>query len=141
MQGLPGTFDEYVWMVLVPIVLLGLIVLLLWFQMYQVNKYISRGLVEHGGKRCDDDELWKKVYNSHLDRPMFWKWFLKFEILLSFVLSGVAAGWTGTSSIYLPPLVVLATFGTILAAWFKMPMIHSSEGEQNELARSESVRQ
>jgi hypothetical protein len=140
-QGLHETFDEYVWIVLVPIVLLGLIVLLFWLQMCQVSKYINRGLVEHGRKGCDGDELWMRFYNSFLDHPMLWKWFFRFEILFGFVLSGVAAGWTGSGDINLPPLVVFTACGAILAAWFKIPAIHSSDGEQNELAHPESARQ
>lgn len=123
LSGLPGTFEEYIWQVLVPIAMMVLLVLLLWTQIRTVIKYITRGMLECNGEMPSGSELWTKLYRSCLRHPRLWLWFLRFEILLAFTISGVAVGWSGTNGLYLPPIVIFATVGLILALWSVPPAL------------------
>ena len=115
--GLPGTFEEYIWQLVVPTVMMVLLVLLLWFQLRKIVEYITRGLLEHGDEMPSGNELWMKIYRSYLRHPHLCLWFLRLEILLSFTLAGVAAGWCGPYCVYPPSVFVFVVLGVMMALW------------------------
>lgn len=131
MQGTISFLIEYCIVNIIPKIILGITVYLLWTKIGTMTDDIKRGLSLYNGTPTNGNETWEQTYNSYISNPFRMKIILRGSLELSMVLFGLMLIWAGPLDAYLPILFVFFVLGLFSMLRWNLPSLDINTDIQN----------